>query len=116
MNWLLVFAFAVACGGSKTAPKPPEPKPDPVPATARLDCKAVSDHMAAVVFVGADEQRPAAANWRKLCTDERWSDEVRSCFNTANEGIEVEVCMDKLPAAQRDDKVDKTVRVAPAVP
>src|SRR5207244_788640 len=95
--------------------KPPEPTPDPIPTTAGPECKVVAEHLATVVLADKlDAQAKATAGFRARCADDKWSDEVRSCFGTAGDAGEVDGCAGKLSAAQRDAFVKITGEPMPA--
>jgi hypothetical protein len=107
----LLFSFVVAaCGGGSAKPvvKPEEPKPDPIPMTAGPTCKAVGEQIVTFNDMSADLKSKAAALVETRCTDDKWTDEARSCFATATNGGEGEACAkekltkDQILAFERD--------------
>jgi hypothetical protein len=101
MRLFALLALTVACGGS---PKPatPPPAPDPIPKTAGPDCAIVADKLAIVVHADKpDEQAMAKGNLKARCTDDKWSDEARSCFATVETEAEIEGCRSHLSDAQK---------------
>jgi hypothetical protein len=110
MRWmtrfLAVLLFAAACGGSssKTSSTTPHETPiaDPIPTSAGPECSVVAEKLAIVVEA---EKPDAQAGARELinarCTQDKWSDEARSCFATVENDAEVDGCKKKLTDAQR---------------
>jgi hypothetical protein len=107
----LLFSFVVAACGGGAKPPPAQvepPKPDPIPVTAGPTCKAVAEHIAIVNNLPDDLRPQATALLETRCTEDKWTDEVRSCFNTAQSGEEGEACAkekltkDQLAAVERD--------------
>jgi len=110
MRWMTrliaVLVFAAACGGS--TPKSSETTPvegpvaDPIPTSAGPECSVVAEKLAIVVEA---EKPDAQAGARELilarCSEDKWSDEARSCFATVENDAEVEGCKKKLTDTQR---------------
>lgn len=97
----VIYTFAVgclvmACGGSpKTVNSPPPPKSDPIPKTAGASCKAVGEAVANHENVPPDmaDMRPKIASLVETkCSEDKWSDEARSCFASAQSDAEFEAC------------------------
>jgi hypothetical protein len=125
-TFLLVCLTVAACsGGHKPVAKTPPPPADPIPVTGGPDCKTVADHLVTVVLADKlDQQAAAAPALRSRCTDDKWPDTARSCFNTATDQGELDGCLKMLSQAQRDafDKASQPTGVggaqvmAPAAP
>ena len=101
--FVLVAALA-ACGGAKPAAKAPEPKPDPIPHTAGPACKAVADHMVALAEHDVAHPEADTAFARSVedrCHNDKWPDDVRTCFATITSQPEADGCMNMLPNDQR---------------
>jgi hypothetical protein len=100
----IVFCSVAACGGgNKPVVAEPPPPADPIPTTAGPACKAVAEHMVTVVLADKpDAHAKAIAKLQTHCTDDKWSDEARSCLGTAQTDSEAEGCVKMLTAAQRD--------------
>jgi hypothetical protein len=103
---LAVLLLAAACGGGSsksTTTTPVEtPTADPIPTSPGPECSVVAEKLAIVVEA---EKPDAQAGARELiqarCTQDKWSDEARSCFATVENDAEVEGCKKKLTDAQR---------------
>jgi hypothetical protein len=102
MRLLALLVLAAACGGRpKHTPAPP-PAPDPIPRTAGPDCSVVADKLAIVIHADApDAQDRAKAELGRRCVDDRWSDDARSCFATADTDAELDGCRQHLDDAQQ---------------
>lgn len=106
----LLFSFVVAaCGGNSPPPvKPEPPKADPIPVTAGPTCKAVGEQIVTFNDMGPDLKPKAQALVETRCTEDKWTDEARSCFATATNGGEGEACAkekltkDQILAFERD--------------
>ena len=99
---LVFLVLAAGCGGGNKSTKPPDPKPDPIPATAGPDCTSVANHVVTVALADKpDLHAKGVALVRTRCSDDKWADDVRSCFATAASHAEVEGCVEKLPEPQR---------------
>jgi hypothetical protein len=100
----IVFCSLAACGGgNKPVAKEPQPPADPIPTTAGPACKAVAEHMVTVVLSDKPDAHAKAIEMLQThCTDDKWSDEARSCLGTAQTDAEAEGCVKMLTAAQRD--------------
>ena len=110
MRLLALLALTVGCGGATPAAAPP-PAPDPIPETAGPDCGVVADKLAIVVHADApDAQAGATSQLRARCTADRWSDEARNCFATAQSDAEIDGCRAHLDEAQNA----ALAKVAPA--
>ena len=95
----LVVSLLVGCGGS--AKPVAKPTPDPIPQTAGPSCKDVAAHLATLTeHDPAQDAKPDAA-LRGHCDHDHWSDDVRSCFATAQSDDEVDGCKTKLTAEQQ---------------
>jgi hypothetical protein len=103
-TFLLVCLTVAACsGGHKPVAKTPPPPVDPIPTSGGPDCKAVAEHLVTVVLADKPDQQAAATpGFRTRCTDDKWTDTARSCFNTANDQGELDGCLKMLSQAQRD--------------
>jgi len=100
MRLLALLLLTVACGGSSKPASPPAP--DPIPKTAGPDCAVVADKLAIVVHADKpDAQGMAKGNFKARCTDDKWSDEARSCFATVETEAEIDGCRQHLDAAQK---------------
>jgi hypothetical protein len=118
---LLDLAFVAACGGSSsksatTTPSPEGPQvADPIPTSAGPECSVVAEKLAIVVEA---EKPDAQAGARELiqarCTQDKWSDEARSCFATVENDAEVDGCKAKLTDAQRVKMGDDAAPTADA--
>lgn len=102
---LLVAALA-ACGGSSKPAAKPDPGPgvvaDPIPTTPGPDCATTAEKLSIVAQADSPAQQAEfQALVQKHCTDDKWSDEARSCFATAENDAEAEGCASKLTEAQR---------------
>jgi hypothetical protein len=103
---LAVLLLAAACGGSSskspTTTPVETPPADPIPTSAGPECSVVADKLSIVVEA---EKPDAQAGARELivarCTQDKWSDEARSCFATVENDAEVDGCKQKLTEAQR---------------
>jgi hypothetical protein len=116
MRWmtrfLAVLLLAAACGGSspKSSTTTPVEKPiaDPIPTSAGPECGVVAEKLSIVVEA---EKPDAQAGARELilarCTQDKWSDEARSCFATVENDAEVDGCKAKLTDAQRTKMGDE---------
>jgi hypothetical protein len=125
MRWmtriLFVLLVAAACGGSspKSSNTTPIEKPvaDPIPTSAGPECSIVAEKLAIVVEA---EKPDAQAGARELiqarCTQDKWSDEARSCFATVENDDEVEGCKAKLTDAQRTKMGGDAPAAADAAP
>ena len=106
MTRALLFSLLVACGGgTQQVAKVEPPKPDPIPATAGPDCKTVASHTVTTIDAAAlGDKGPAMVTLlEKRCTEDKWSDEARSCFATIQSDDEGQGCADgKLTEAQRE--------------
>jgi len=101
MRLLGLLVLTVACGGSPK-PKTPPPAPDPIPKTAGPDCAVVADKLAIVVHADKpDAQAMAKGNFKARCTDDKWSDEARSCFATVESEAEIDGCRQHLTDPQK---------------
>jgi hypothetical protein len=101
-SWILVLA--AACGGSKSSSTTTTPKEvaDPIPKTAGPACDVVADKLSIVVEAETPDNQPAAkAKIDSHCKNDKWSDEARSCFATAENDDEVGGCKKMLTDAQR---------------
>jgi hypothetical protein len=99
---VLPMLLLVACGGpAKAPPAKPVEKPvvDPIPTTSGPPCKAVADHMA-ILTVGKEDAAASKA-FLKNCTEDKWSDEARSCLALTENDGELAGCAGKLTDAQR---------------
>lgn len=103
MRVLALLVFTVACGGgAKQVAAPPPPAPDPIPKTAGPGCDIVADKLAIVVHADQpDAQASAKTDLRTRCTDDKWSDEARSCFATVESDAELDGCRQHLDDAQK---------------
>lgn len=116
-----VLLLATACGGSSpkstTTPPPLPPAADPIPTSAGPECSVVADKLAIVVEAEKpDAQAGARELIRARCTEDKWSDEARSCFATVENDAEVDGCKLKLTDAQRTKMGDDAPAAADAVP
>jgi hypothetical protein len=100
----IVFCSLAACGsGNKPVAKEPPPPADPIPTTAGPACKAVAEHMVTVILDDKPDAHAKAIEMLQThCTDDKWSDEARSCLGTAQTDAEAEGCVKMLTAVQRD--------------
>jgi len=102
MRLLAVVLLCVACGGSPKPAAAPPPAPDPIPKTAGPDCATVADKLAIVVHADKpDAQGMAKGNFKARCTDDKWSDDARSCFATVDSEAEIDGCRQHLDEAQK---------------
>jgi hypothetical protein len=103
MRLLALLVFTVACGGgAKPVATAPPPAPDPIPKTAGPACEVVADKLAIVVHADKpDAQAGAKAELRARCSDDKWSDEARSCFATVETDAELDGCRQHLDDAQK---------------
>jgi hypothetical protein len=98
---VVLLPLTVACGGS-SKPAAAPPAPDPIPKTAGPDCAVVADKLAIVVHADKpDAQGMAKGNFKARCTDDKWSDEARSCFATVDTEAEIDGCRQHLDEAQK---------------
>ena len=99
--YALVLSIVAACGGSQKPATVAPPTPDPIPQTAGPSCKEVTVHLA--TLADRDPTQEASANdaLRARCTGDKWSDDARSCFATAQSDEEVNGCKTKLTDSQR---------------
>jgi hypothetical protein len=108
MRFVALLILVVACGGKAATPPPklPEPpKPDPIPTTAGPACDAVANHVAELAGAEPDATESRArltGAIAKRCTEDRWTDVVRSCLATATTDEEGEGCVNQLTKAQRE--------------
>ncbi|MCW5802236.1 MAG: hypothetical protein KIT31_07595 [Deltaproteobacteria bacterium] len=95
MRAVLPILLLLGCGGSPR-PKvtPVEAPKDPIPTTAGPACGVVGE---SVARIGVGKAESVA----KSCTDDRWSDEARSCFAAAENDGELEGCSGKLTDVQK---------------
>jgi hypothetical protein len=99
---LLAVTVAIGCGGSPKPAASPGAAPDPIPKTAAPACDVVANKLATVVRADQpDAQLQAEGNLKAGCTDDKWSDEARSCFATAATEAEVDGCRQHLDAQQQ---------------
>ena len=92
---LLSLSLLVACGGggSKQVATVEPPKPDPIPATAGPDCKtAITAALTTATDVPDDLKAKMSVVLETRCTEDKWSDEARSCFATAQTSDEAQGC------------------------
>ena len=103
MRLLALLLVVVGCGGSgKPASSTPPPAPDPIPKTAGPGCDVVADKLAIVVHADKpDAQGMAKGNLKARCTDDKWSDEARSCFATVETEAEIDGCRQHLDDPQK---------------
>jgi hypothetical protein len=104
----LVLVLAAACGGSSkhtvndTARGSNTEVGDQIPTTKGPECAIVADKLATVSHADEpDRQAEARDRLRIRCTEDRWSDDARSCFATVENDDEISGCASKLTAAQR---------------
>lgn len=106
----VLFVLGVtACGGgapkSVTGPGVPGgggEVADPIPATKGPDCAVVADKLATVAHAETPDRQPEARDKLRIrCTDDKWSDEARSCFATVETDAEIDGCAKMLTDAQR---------------
>ncbi len=125
MRWMTRFftilLIAAACGGSshKSSTPPPAltPTADPIPTSAGPECAVVAEKLAIVVEAEKpDAQAGARELIRARCSEDKWSDEARSCFATVENDAEVEGCKKKLTDAQRTKMGDDAPAAADAAP
>lgn len=111
MRLLATFVLIVAaCGGGSPKPATPPPAPDPIPKTAGPSCDVVADKLAIVIHADKpDAQATAKASLRSRCTDDKWSDEARSCFATVESDAEMDGCRQHLD----DNQKSGLAKVAP---
>ena len=105
---VLLGFLLVACGGSPKHAAPP-PTPDPIPQAAGASCKEVAAHLATLADRDPTEDAGKGAPIEQRCESDRWSDDARSCFATAQSQPELAGCETKLTDAQRQ----AFVKVAP---
>ena len=101
---LLVFVVATAagCGGSSKPAAAPPPAPDPIPKTAAPKCDVVADKLAIVIHADKpDAQAGSKAQLRARCSEDKWSDEARSCFATVESDAELDGCKQHLDDPQK---------------
>ena len=116
MRPLALLVLIVGCGGSPK-PKTPPPAPDPIPKTAGPDCGTVADKLAIVVHADKpDAQAMAKGNIKSRCTDDKWSDEARSCFATVETEAEIDGCRAHLTDAQKAALAKHVPSSEPAAP
>lgn len=97
----LVLTVA-ACGGSAKPATTPAPAPDPIPKTAGPSCDVVADKLAIVIHADTpDAQAGAKAQLRARCSQDKWSDEARSCFATVESDAELDGCRQHLDDTQK---------------
>jgi hypothetical protein len=98
----VVLSTLVACGGSgKPASQTPPPAPDPIPTTTGPACDVVADKLAIVIHAAKpDAQGAARSDLGRACSDDKWSDNARSCFATVETDDELDGCRQHLTAAQ----------------
>jgi len=92
---------------------------DPIPATKGPDCAVVADKLATVAHAETPDRQPEARDKLRIrCTDDKWSDEARSCFATVETDAEIDGCAKMLSDAQRGQldlgSPDKPIGGAPA--
>lgn len=125
MRWmtrfLSVLLLVAGCGGSSpkssTPPPPLAPTADPIPTSAGPECSVVAEKLAIVVEAEKpDAQAGARELIRARCTEDKWSDEARSCFATVENDAEVDGCKNKLTDAQRTKMGDDAPAAAAAAP
>jgi hypothetical protein len=101
MRLFALLALTVGCGGSPKATTPP-PAPDPIPKTAAPTCEVVADKLAIVIHAAKpDAQAGAKAQLRARCTQDKWSEEARSCFGTVENDAELDGCKQHLDDNQK---------------
>ncbi|HEY5924996.1 MAG TPA: hypothetical protein VIV11_25115 [Kofleriaceae bacterium] len=102
MRLLALLLLVVGCGGSAKPASTPPPAPDPIPKTAGPACDVVADKLAIVVHADKpDAQGMAKGNLKARCTDDKWSDEARSCFATVETEAEIDGCRQHLDDPQK---------------
>jgi len=99
--YVLVLSVVVACGGSQKPATAPPPTPDPIPQTAGPSCQDVTTHLATLADRDPTQDASANETLRARCSTDKWSDDARSCFATAQSDEEVTGCKTKLTDAQK---------------
>jgi hypothetical protein len=100
--------MAVACSGGKNStkpvtPLPPEQKPDPIPKTAGPECKVVAEQLVHMLLADKPNKHAMAIPIvTKRCTEDKWSDEARSCAASAQNADEADGCVKHLTPAQKE--------------
>ena len=96
---MLALAFAVACGGKKddaSATAGPSCTDAAHAAATALTAKAPAEQQAAL----ADKAHQLEGVLVKHCTEDKWSADVITCYQTANGMMAMKACRTKLPQDQ----------------
>jgi hypothetical protein len=103
----VVLALTIGCGGGSSkapvGPKEPEPTPDPIPKTAGPECKVVAEQLVQMLLADKpDRHAKAIGIVTKRCSDDKWSDEARSCAASAQNADEADGCVKHLTPTQKE--------------
>lgn len=110
MRLLAVLLLAAACGGSAKPAKTSTDSTtagsgavaDPIPHTAGPECPVVADRLAiAAAPDSTAEQAKIRGDAATRCREDKWSDEVRSCFAAVENEAELEGCVGMLTPEQK---------------
>lgn len=111
-GFLVLSFIATGCGSSKT--DSPEAHPPSVPSCAQL-----TDHVLHLFAPVDDYARNAAEVFRARCTQDAWSDEMRTCVLNTSSVTQPQSCNAKLTPAQKiklgDDLAGVEARSIPPV-